>query len=247
MDGLTPTTETATEAALRVDLAAVHRIFALENLHEGTWTHFSCKLPESGHYLVTPGNTHFSRITASSLLCYAKDGTHVSGDGVANHDAVPIHLPVYAARPDITCILHFHSPHATALTLLKEGRLDTLLSQSAAHFHGKTAYLDSYAIPRTNAEEGEALAAALGDKSVLFLKNHGVLIASDSLDDAVVSAYNLERACRLQLLAMSTGQALARIEESHAAQLAAAPCNGEPGYLTGMKALLDDVAPDYRA
>jgi len=235
------------EAALRIDLAAVHQIFALEGLNEGTWTHFSCKLDGGARYLVTPGNTHFSMVRASSLLSYGKGGDLVAGDGMANHDAVPIHLPIYEARPDVMCILHFHAPHATALTVLKGVQFDTRLSQTSAYFHEKVGYLDSYAVPRTNAAEGEEMAKALGDKKVLFMKNHGILIAAPSLADASVSAYQLERACQIQLLAMVGGVEAEPMGEAHAKALASEDCNGEPGYLAGMKRLLDATQPDYRA
>ncbi|MBD8875093.1 class II aldolase/adducin family protein [Labrenzia polysiphoniae] len=148
------------EAKARLDLAAVHRISAMEGLNEGTWTHFSCKLKSGEQYLVTPGSTHFSIVSASSLLLYARDGELISGDGEANHDALPIHLPIYETRPDVGCILHFHSPHATALTVLEDMRFDTRLSQTAAYFHGKVSYLTTYAVPRTNAAEGDEMAEA---------------------------------------------------------------------------------------
>ena len=214
------------EASARVDLAAVHRIFAVEGLNEGTWTHFSCKLGKGERYLVTPGNTHFSIVRASSLLMYSRDGELISGDGRVNHDAVPIHLPIYSARPDVNCILHFHSPHATALTVLKRVRFDARLSQTAAYFHQKVACLDTYEVPRTNTAEGEEMAQALGEKKVLFMRNHGVLVAASSLADASVSAYQLERACQIQLLATATGAETEPMDERYAKLLASENCNG---------------------
>ncbi len=218
----------------------------MEGLNEGTWTHFSCKLGGGEQYLVTPGSTHFSIVSSRSLLLYGRDGELIAGDGEANHDALPIHLPIYEARPDIGCILHFHSPHATALTVLQDMRFDTRLSQTAAYFHGKISYLTTYAVPRTNTAEGEEMAEALGTKKVLFMKNHGVLIAASSLADASVSAYQLERACELQLLAAATGASTERMSEEFAEMLAKEECNGEPGYLDGMKRLLERTQPDFR-
>lgn len=232
------------EADARLDLAAVHRVFAMEGLNEGTWTHFSCKLGGGEQYLVTPGSTHFSMVCASSLLLYGQDGTLISGDGQANHDALPIHLPIYEARSDVGCILHFHSPHATALTVFKEIYFDTRLSQTAAYFHGKVGYLHTYAVPRTNTAEGEEMAEALGTNKVLFMRNHGVLIVASSLADASVSAYQLERACQIQLLA--AGAETTRMSEKFARMLAREECNGEPGYLDGMKRLLERTQPDFK-
>ena len=217
----------------------------MEGLNEGTWTHFSCKIGDSEQYLVTPGSTHFSIVSASSLLLYDRDGALIAGDGEANHDALPIHLPIYEARSDVRCILHFHSPHATALTVLADMHFDTRLSQTAAYFHGKVSYLTTYAVPRSSKAEGEEMAKALGTRKVLFMKNHGVLIAASCLADASVSAYQLERACQLQLIATATGAATERMSEDFAEMLAEEECNGEPGYLDGMKRLLERVQPDF--
>ena len=66
----------------RVDFAAVHRIVVHENMHEGTWNHFSCKVPgRPGHLLITPGQTHFSRVTASSLVEVDRRARRSAGKG----------------------------------------------------------------------------------------------------------------------------------------------------------------------
>ncbi|MBD8875092.1 hypothetical protein IG617_02215 [Labrenzia polysiphoniae] len=78
------------------------------------------------------------------------------------------------------------------------------------------------------------------------MKNHGVLIAASSLADASVSAYQLERACQIQLLATATGASTERMSEEFAEMLAQEECNGEPGYLDGMKRLLERAQPDFR-
>lgn len=102
--------------AARVDLAACHRITVCEDLHEGTWNQFSCKVPERpGHLLLTPGMTHFSRVTASNLVELDSEGSAVSGEGRLNRSAWAIHHPIQTARADIVCALHVHAPYSTAL------------------------------------------------------------------------------------------------------------------------------------
>ena len=46
------------------------------------------------------------------------------------------------------------------------------------------------------------------DKPVLFMKNHGVLVTGDTVAQAYKRLYKLERVCRTQVLAMSTGKPL---------------------------------------
>ena len=62
-------------------------------------------------------------------------------------------------------------------------------------------------------EEGERLAACLGDKSILFMKNHGIVVTGDNIAQAYRRMYKLERVCRAQILAMSTGQPLAELSQ----------------------------------
>ena len=112
--------ETGPDAAAirraRVDFAAVHRIVVHENMHEGTWNHLSCKVPgKPGHLLISPGQTHFSRVTAGNLVEVGPDGRSVGGEGRLNVSAWAIHEPIQRARPDIMCALHIHAPYSTAL------------------------------------------------------------------------------------------------------------------------------------
>ncbi|MEM6416050.1 MAG: class II aldolase/adducin family protein [Pseudomonadota bacterium] len=245
LEGLTDHQDRS-EVEVRRALAAVHRIAHIENFHEATWTHYSVRLLDDKGFLVTPANTYFSEVKASNLILYGADGEVLSGDQEANHDAIPIHLPIYEARPDVRCILHMHPPYATALTLLEDGRLDTLASQPAAQLYGKLAYLDVYSLPRTSTEEGVMMANALEDKMILVMKNHGILLAASSIAEAIVSAFLLERAAKLQVLASMTGQKRVRIQEKYAQSLSSQPCSGEPGYLYGMMKMLDNRHPDYR-
>lgn len=94
-----------------------------------------------------------------------------------------------------------------ALNMLRDNRL-LPASQTAAFFDGHIAYDDTYTRLAATLEEGERLAAVLGSKSVLFMKNHGVVAVGDTVAQAYRRLYKLERACRTQVLAMSTGQPL---------------------------------------
>ena len=82
----------------------------------------------------------------------------------------------------------------------KDGMLDTR-SQAAAGFHDDVAYFDLYDGILRAEEEGDRMAQVLGDKRVLIMRNHGVVIAGASVGHAYLSLYLLERACQFQLLA----------------------------------------------
>lgn len=231
----------------REDLAACHRITVLENLHEGTWNQFSCKAPgRPGHLLLTPGMTHFSRVTASNLVELDPDGNAVGGDGRLNQSAWAIHGPIQTARPDIACALHVHAPYSTALSSIDGWKLDTRGSQNAGVFYDNVAYIEYDGIV-TGTEEGEAMADALGDRRVLFMANHGVLVVESSIEKAMLHLYQLERACMNEALVLSMGQRLHRISEEaarHNAELSRG-ATGEAGYLEAMKDVLRHMEEDF--
>lgn len=232
----------------RVDLAALHRIVVLENIHEGTWNQFSVKVPGSpGHLFLTPGQTHFSRVTASSLVELDAEGNAVSGEGRLNVSAWAIHDPIHRARPDIACALHVHAPYSTALASIDGWRLDERGSQNAAVFYGNCAYFE-YEGVITEADEGERMSEALGDKRVLFLANHGVLVVGATIEKTMLWLYQLERACMNEALARQAGGSLRQIPVEAArynAELSDDSAGGEAGYLEGMKAVLDHQGQDY--
>ena len=231
----------------REDLAACHRITVLENLHEGTWNQFSCKVPgRPGHILLTPGMTHFSRVTASSLVELDGQGRAVEGGGRLNQSAWAIHHPIHAARPDIQCILHVHAPYSTALCSIDGWRFDERGSQNAGVFFENVAYFGYEGIV-TGEDEGHRMVEALGDRRVLFMANHGVLIVADTIEKAMLFLYQLERACMNEWLVLSTGRGIRRIPVEAARRNAALSegTPGEAGYLEAMKDVLRQRGSDF--
>jgi len=109
--------------------------------------------------------------------------------------------------PRVQAAFHTHMPNATALCLL-EGPPLLWLGQTALKFYGRTAVDEDYGGLALDESEGDRIAAALGDADVLFLKNHGVMVAGASIAEAWDDLYYLERAAEVQVKAMSSGRAL---------------------------------------
>jgi L-fuculose-phosphate aldolase len=108
---------------------------------------------------------------------------------------------LYEARPDVGSIVHTHSHHVTVLSTT--GQFVGMYSPAAVIFAGEQAhYVDDGFGPSV---EGKAMAAALGDRSVLLMKNHGALIASATLESATVEAMALEQCARVHLAAVAAG------------------------------------------
>jgi ribulose-5-phosphate 4-epimerase/fuculose-1-phosphate aldolase len=234
----------------RVDLAAALRLAARFDLHEGIDNHFSYALPGlEDCFLLHPYGLHWSEVTAGDILLVDQEGRVLDGEGEVEISAFAIHSRIHRQHPQARCVLHTHMPYATALTAVEAGRLEPV-NQNALRFYGDVAYDDDYGGLAHDLEEGARIAVALGGKRVLFLANHGVIVVGETIAGAFDDLYFLERACRLQVLAMASGRPLKRVSENLAADTAARfrRNNGGPYgeiHFAALKRQLDREEPDY--
>ena len=202
----------------KIDLAAAHRLAVFHDLDEGIDNHFTVTVP--GHddrFLILPFGLHWSEARASELIVFDEAGNTLEGDGVVELSAQCIHAPIHRIT-GARVVLHTHQTWATALNMLDNNRLIPA-SQTAAFFHGQVAYDDTYNGIADSLDEGQRLAMQLGNAHTMFMKNHGVLVSGESVAQAYKRLYMLERVCRTQILAASTGQPLAPIPDALIAQM----------------------------
>lgn len=241
-----------TLAVARRELAAAFRWAARMGFNEGACNHFSLKVP--GHedrYLINPHGRHFSEIQASDLAMLDADGKMVEGRYPIEPTAFYIHSRIHHANADAKCVLHTHMPYATALTMLDGARLEPCL-QTCLRFYGRIAYDDEhggYGGLVLDEDEGDRLAQALGDKRVLMLANHGVIVTAPSVAEAFNDLYYLERAAQAQVIAMSTGQKLKLVGDNVATRTRDQFVKDSELYarlhFSALCRILDREAPDY--
>ncbi len=235
-------------AAARIDLAAAFRLAVRMDLHEGVCNHFSFMLPQRQGFLLNRYGLHWSEVTASNLLMLDADGNVLQGEGEFEKTAFYIHSRIHLANPRAACVLHTHMPYATALTLLENGRLE-MVEQNALRFHDDIAYDDTYNGLVVDNAEGDRLARVLGDKRVMFLANHGVIVVGPTVAQAFDLLYYLERACRLQVLARSTGGTFKSVREEvvrDTCRMMLADASKYAGaHFAALKRILDRTEPDY--
>jgi ribulose-5-phosphate 4-epimerase/fuculose-1-phosphate aldolase len=238
----------------RVDLAAAHRLAYMHGFSEGIFNHLTFTVPgRSDRYYQIPFGTHWSEVTASTFMEVGIDDGEVKhGTGDVERSCYCIHAPIHKAVPQARAVFHTHMPFASALTRLDDPRIKEI-GQTEVGLLGKIAYDDQYTGPALEPEEGERLAGVIGDKTVLFMANHGVTTLGDSIAAAYDRLYYVERAAQVQIYAMWTGQPLK--------QLPAAVVDktrrdiGGSRYYTGLtpaerhfgalKRILDRTEPDY--
>lgn len=228
----------------RLDLAAALRWAARLGLHEGVCNHFSVMLAPD-RFLINAHHVHWSRARASTLLVIDDRGNVIEGEGRPAQTGFNIHVPMHRFTGR-RVILHTHMPYATALCCIRGGRLE-LAHQNAGRFWGACAYDEDFNGLALAADEGERMARMLGQNRVLFLGNHGVIVGGDSVAEAFDDLYYLERACQVQVLAMSTGRPLALVPEEKAAALRDFPTRAENArmFLAAIRGILDEEEPAY--
>jgi len=235
----------------RIHLAAANRLAVHDQLEEGIDNHFTMIVP--GHedrYLVLPFGLHWSEARASDLIVFDESGQVLEGNGELELSAFCIHAPLHRLT-GAEVVLHTHQTWALALNMLEDNRL-LPCSQTAAFLTKDIAYDNDYTGLAAELSEGERLAHLLGEKKILFMKNHGVVVVGDTVAQAYRRLYKLERVCRAQVLAMSTGQPLAVIPDTVVNKVAAPnPKNShsqaerERLYFEAMMRVLDRVMPGY--
>jgi len=235
----------------KVHLAAAHRLAVLHELEEGIDNHFTVTVPgRDDRYLILPFGLHWSEARASDMIVFDESGKTLEGEGIVELSAQCIHAPVHRIT-GARVVLHTHQTWALALNMLQNNRL-LPANQTAAYFYGNVAYDDTYAGTADTLEEGERLARVIGDKQVLFMKNHGVMVVGNTVAQAYERIYKLERVCRTQVLAMATGQPLELLSDAIVQQVQAvppddrhSPSERERLYFEAMMRVLDRELPGY--
>ena len=251
LSSVSPETRADAVWLARVHLAAANRLAVHEQLEEGIDNHFTMMVPGyDDRYLVLPFGRHWSEARASDLIVFDESGQVLEGKGDLELSAFCIHAPLHRLT-GAKVILHTHQTWALALNMLEDNRL-LPCSQTAAFYTKHIAYDDGYTGLAATLSEGERLAAQLGDKQVLFMKNHGVLVVGDTVAQAYRRLYRLERVCRAQVLAMSAGKPLSLLPDVLVDKVDApnpkdshSRAERENLYFEAMMRVLDRVMPGY--
>jgi ribulose-5-phosphate 4-epimerase/fuculose-1-phosphate aldolase len=191
------------EWATRVDLAACYRLVHHYGMDDLVYNHISARVPgEEGHFLINAYGMTYDEITASSLVKIDFEGKIVQDSGTGygiNHAGFVIHSAVHRGRPDVACVIHTHTPAGMAVSAMKCGLLP--LAQTAMRFVD-VAYHD-YEGVALNLEEQARVVRDLGNREAMVLRNHGLLVVGPSIAEAFNNIFRLERACQLQVMALS--------------------------------------------
>jgi ribulose-5-phosphate 4-epimerase/fuculose-1-phosphate aldolase len=192
------------EWKVRVDLAAAYRMVAYYGWDDLIFTHLSARVPgPEHHFLLNPYQLMFEEVTASSLVKVDMSGSPVEPTPfITNAAGFTIHSALHMAREDAQAVIHLHTPNGQAVSAHADGLLP--LTQTAMLICDEIAYHD-YEGVAVDLDERARLIADIGDKNAMILRNHGTLALGETVGEAFIRIYFLERACEAQIKALSAG------------------------------------------
>ena len=189
----------------RVDLAACYRLVDLFGWSDLINTRITARLPgRDDHFLINRFGMLYDEITASSLVKIDAAGNPVEPRVPVNSGGFAIPGAIHRARPDIACVIHTHSIAGCAVSMQADGLLP--LNQHALQIIGDVAYHDYEGAGRS-ADEQRRLLADFGDRHIMVLRNHGLLVTGRTVAEAFIATYRMERACAMQLAFQQSGAA----------------------------------------
>jgi ribulose-5-phosphate 4-epimerase/fuculose-1-phosphate aldolase len=215
------------ELTPRQELACAFRILAGGGFSENIAGHITMRHASGEGMWINPWGLWWEEITAGDLCRVDHDGHVLEG----RWDVTPafhIHTELHRRRPDAAVVIHNHPYHVTVLAAL--GLVPEMVHQTTAMFDGDLGFVDEYTGEVATADLGAELAGRIGDKSVVILANHGVIVTGASVAEAVYRAATVDRQCRLMYDLVTSGR----------------PYTVLPGTFTEpMKRSLVERGPDY--
>ena len=188
---------------LRRELAYACRILAANGQNDTVYGHVTYREAGAKTFWMKPSALGLDEITPETLIRVDLEGNIVEGE-LPRHLEFPIHAEIFRTRSTITCVVHTHPIYSIAIAATGEPL------HAVSHEGAQFTPPDVPRFTRTSdliitRELGEEVVRTMGGSLACYLINHGIVVAGNAIDKAVVSAINLERASHVQLLAASSG------------------------------------------
>jgi len=190
----------------RVNLAACYHLADHFQMSDIVWNHITAKTSSNNDtFLINKFGLRYDEVTASNLLEIDLEGNIINGEGEINETGYVIHGAIHRNRKDIDCVMHTHSRAGLAVSCFKEGLKPMI--QDSAIFYNRVSYHEWEGMS-TDFDECNRLSKSLGANKVMILRNHGLLTCGESIAEAFMLMYYLDRACKTQIDVESTGENL---------------------------------------
>jgi len=237
------------EDILRRDLAACYRLVAHFGWDDLVATHISVRIPGEDSFLINPFGMLFDEIRPADLIKVDHKGNVLNPTKwKVNKAGFVIHSAIHRVRHDVVCAIHLHTDDGIAVSVLEDGLLP--LQQLAMLLAGDIAFHE-YEGVAFELEERDRLVADLGDKNLMFLRNHGTLAVGSSVAEAFTLMYFFEKSCTAQVRALSMGLPLHPVPDDVIAKVSALRVTDEMSFVEellwpAMLRKLDRLDPSWK-
>ena len=187
-----------TESQLREMICLLAKSMFDRGLTGGSTGNISART-EDGGLLVSPTGTSFGRLDPGRLSRFDANGQHIDGDAPTKE--MPLHTAFYDTRSTAGAVVHLHSCHAVALSMMPDADTDNFLPPLTPYGImklGKVKLLPFF-LPGDPAM-GEAVRGLVGKRSAVMLANHGPVVAGKDIEAACNAIEELEDTARLAML-----------------------------------------------
>ncbi|MFQ5614783.1 MAG: class II aldolase/adducin family protein [Anaerolineae bacterium] len=192
---------TVSIAALKEKLVICIRLMAMEGLLDFNG-HVSARLPGE-RLLINSRYSTRAGVTPEQIVMADMDCNLVEGEDEPPSETF-IHTEIYRVRPDVNCVAHLHPQYATLFTIAAVPLLPTYIVASLFGPDGVPLYDDPRLI--RSREDGQAVAAALGDEPALLMRAHGAVTVAADIEGAFAVAYALEDNAKKAIWASTLGK-----------------------------------------
>jgi ribulose-5-phosphate 4-epimerase/fuculose-1-phosphate aldolase len=243
-----PIPMTDAEWQARVELAACYRVFDQLGWTEMIFNHITLRVPGPQRvFLINPFGLMYHEVTASNLVAVDIDGHPVRPtEHAVNRAGFVTHSAIHGHVDAAHCVMHTHTTTGMAVACLERGLSHD--SFYGAQLHGKVAYHEFEGIT-VNPDERSRMLASVGEKRCVILRNHGLLSWGHDIAEAFMWLWTLQRACDVQVAALSAG-AMHAVSDAARAQCAREAGPLEPAVCAAvyaaLKRKLDSAGASYR-
>jgi L-fuculose-phosphate aldolase len=187
----------------KAKLADAGRVLAHEGQGDYVAGHVSFRLPDDpNRFYMKPAGIGLEEMTDENIITVDIEGNKVAGSA-GRHNEVFIHSEVLRARPDCNAVIHTHAVYAVVFSSLGKPLLP--VSNDGAFFANGLPVFSETTELIINQARGRAVARDLGAHGALLLRNHGIVTAAATMEEAVWLALKLNQACHVQLMAEWAG------------------------------------------
>jgi ribulose-5-phosphate 4-epimerase/fuculose-1-phosphate aldolase len=191
---------------LKKRLAKVHRIITAGGVWPLTKGHVSCRVPGTDHVLIL-GHIHsegrnLANTDVDDIVTVDIEGNFIEGR-IEAVDERYAHTEVYKTRPDVHAVVHAHPPIATAFGI---AGVNILPVGNRGGIFAPHVPILSFDKQIDTPERGRMVAEAIGTGRAVVLKNHGVVVTSDTIENVCITIFALEETAELHWRAAQLGK-----------------------------------------